>query len=758
MKAIFRKALIISLISLAVLFLLVFLLISCTYHGMFGHLPTREELRMISNEQASLVYSSDSRLIGKYFTENRTNVAWEDLPVHLIDALIATEDKRFFLHHGIDRRSYLRVIFKSILLGDRSSGGGSTISQQLAKNLFGRTFHGVLTIPVNKIREALLASRLEMEYSKDEILLLYFNSVPFGEEVFGVEAAANRFFDKQTRQLEVHESALLVGLLKANTYYNPRLNPENAMQRRNQVLAHMEDYGRLSPEAADSLQLLPLGLDYSNLNRDTGYEYFTWQVKKQAQQILMSSAGNTSGPHDLEKDGLRIYTTLDSRVQDAALHAVSMHLPEMQRQLALELKARKVRQNWEKEWIRRHGQPESLHDSIRRETFTWDGIKVMSMTRADSLWHYYSMLNAAVLVSDPADGSVLAWVGGNNYRHLPYDLVLAERQVASAGKPFIYAAALEKGLDPCIYLDNSPKKYSRYKDWQPANYDNTYTEDSTIAMWYALAHSMNLPTVDLYFMTGHPQVRDMLSRLGVEAPVEETPSVALGAEGASLYQMVTAYSAFAAGGMMPAEQALIDRITDAAGRVIFERKNKARKYVMEPGTAEQITAMLTRAVNEGTGSTIRSRFGVRAELAGKTGTAQNYSDAWFMAYTPAMVVGVWIGARSQEMHFNSGLGSGSSLALPVCGYLLQDLGRDPQLVSAFFRPFRYTEDPWASMDCDPFQKTGFDGFMERLKGKGHRMDTPRQRLKKTAPDQGGKEKKSFFKRIFGGKDKNGKRR
>ena len=725
------------------------------YYGVFGPFPTTEELSSIQNEEASLVLANDGEIIGKYFAENRTNISWNDIPEHLINALVATEDKRFYLHEGYDGRSYLRVLFKTIILGDRSSGGGSTLTQQLVKNLYGRNDHSFMSMPVNKLKEAIIAVRMENVLTKPQILLLYLNSVPFGEEVFGVEAASMRFFGRHCKELNIQESAVLVGLLKANTYYNPRLNPENAKRRRNQVLTLMYNEGYLTEEKVNVLLDLELILSYSNYQREAPAGYFAYRVKKRAQQIIDDLNYQSSRVIDLEKDGLRIYTTLDFSLQKSAQKSVKNQLVKMQKLLNRELKNSRIKKDWYNSVKEKYGE-QKLSETKKRDVFTWSSDNSDALSLSDSLWHYYSMLNAAVLITQPQSGRVLTWIGGNNYRYLPYDLVLSKRQVASAIKPLIYTAGLEKKFVPCDYLNNEVVEYKEFDNWTPRNYDNSSSEDTLVALWYALANSMNLPTMDLYFQTGHDEVSDMLRRFGLDAPIFETPSIALGALDVSLYEIVKAYGALANDGYICDELIMIDRIVDSDGNTIYENDVVTPNQIIDTKIADQITVILEKAVNEGTGRQLRNRFGIKSELAGKTGTAQNYSDAWFMVYTPDIVIGTWVGARSPEVHFRGGLGSGSALALPIAGNILSDIESKESLQTKYLTDFDHIYEEGQLIHCDPFFQKGLVGFINRVTDKDD--DKDRVDEKEQDSDKPKKEKKKsgirkFFDKIFKGNKK-----
>ncbi|MCB2201256.1 penicillin-binding protein [bacterium] len=709
-----KRILKIVIISVITILLLFSIFLGAVYWGIFGSLPDKESLVGITHEEASLVFSNEGTLIGKYFAENRTNIDWNEVPEHLINALIATEDKRFYEHEGIDSRSYMRVFLKSILLGVRSAGGGSTITQQLIKNLYGRDDHSFLSLPVNKAREAFIARRMEEVLTKQEILLLYLNSVPFGEEVFGVEAASKRYFNKNAMDLNIQESAVLVGILKANTYYNPRLHPDNATRRRNQVIDLMAGQQFIDNAEADSLKKLALGLVYTNYQIESPAGYFVYQVKKRASGILENLRNGEGELYDIQKDGLKIYTTLDVQLQQLSIKAAQNQLLRMQPLLDKELIRTGQRRKWEAGMNNVMSNDSSWRLKQKREILTPDGLQTEMISKADSLWHYVKMLNAAVLATNPNTGEILAWIGGNHFRYLPYDLVWAERQIASVIKPFIYAAALEDGFESCDYLNNSIITYNEYDGWQPENYDHSSDDDMKVAMWYALSRSLNLPTVDLYFETGHDQVADFCRRLGLDAPFEKTPALALGALDASLYDLVKAYSAFANGGLLPEKLVMIEKITDANGNVIYKNEDLQKTRVMTPTIAEQITAMLEKAVDEGTGISLRNRYHIQSELAGKTGTAQNYSDARFMIFTPDLVIGTWVGANSPEIHFQSGLGSGSSLALPIAGEMIAAIEKKSSARNTYLTSFNLPDEINEQMNCEPMREKGIGGFFNRL--------------------------------------------
>jgi len=661
-----------TLITLLALVIIFGVFLTSVYYGTFGKIHTTEELKEYKNHTATLVLSEKGHLLGKYFSENRTNVKYEQLPKYLINALVATEDIRYFEHDGVDSRSLIRVLFKTILFNKKRSGGGSTINQQLAKNMYGRKNHGML---VNKTKEAFLAYRLEKIYSKEEILTLYLNTVSFGENVLGIEAASRRFFNKSIEKVTIEEAAVLVGMLKANTFYNPRLHPKNAVKRRNIVLSQLEKYNYLAPQASDSLQKLPLKLNYANLKSEGLANYFLQNVKTEANKILQDYNKTKGTDYNIHKDGLIITTTLDLSLQKYALNAFKSHLSIMQSRLHKQYKSgssHKILNKLVAKEIKRLNLPSNQNEKKKRELFSWDGIYTDSITIQDSIRHSLTLLQAGLLAIDPQTGAIKTWVGGIDFRTQPYDQIFAQRQVASTFKPILYAAALEQGITPCSYLDNKPIVISDFGNWQPRNYDNSTGGNYSMAA--ALAKSMNIPTVNLFLNIPFNRLENLWKRLGFSQELVRKPSIALGTANASIYELSIAYSAFSNGGYRIKPQSIIS-IKTANGKTIYHNKLlKPRKKdrVISNKTSQLLTAMLQKAINEGTGKSLRSKYGISIPLAGKTGTSQGYADAWFAAYTPKLVVVSRVGASSPKVKFNSGRnGSGSTLALPLVGKTLK---------------------------------------------------------------------------------------
>ena len=562
-----KRKLILFFVKLSLLGILLFgVFIGFVYLGVFGHVYSKKELKAFKNETASLVLSDQGKLIGKFFADNRTNIAFEQLPADLVNALVATEDARYFEHEGVDSRSLLRVLVKSIILQQKSAGGGSTITQQLAKNMFGRKGYGFLSMPVNKSKEIILAYRLEEIYSKEDILTLYLNTVPFGENVLGIEAAAHRFFNKGVSKLNTEEAAVLIGMLKANTYYNPRIYPEHALSRRNVVLAQMEQYGYLTSEKTDQLQQLPLQLDYANLQSEGPANYYLVQIRKEADEIIKDINRSSDTVYDLKKSGLVIETTLDYDLQQYALKAFESHLTRMQQRLSNQYAKgsdKAVLDVLVDKELKRLKLQDVADVKKMREVFGWKGFTSDSISVRDSLALQLTLLHAGLIAMDPNDGFVKAWVGGIDFRTQPYDQIFAQRQTASAFKPILYASALEQGAKPCHYLDNTALVLEDYDQWQPSNYDHSVGGKYSMAA--ALSRSMNIPTVNLFFQQDFDVLRDTWNNLGFSQKLINKPSVSLGTTTASLYEMAIAYASFANSGKK-VTPVFIKEIRTASGR------------------------------------------------------------------------------------------------------------------------------------------------------------------------------------------------
>ena len=730
--------------ALLALVILPAILILSVYCGAFGHLQTRKELLDYKNATASIVLSAEGELIGKFFSENRTNIAFDQIPSHLVNALIATEDARFYEHNGIDSRSLIRVLFKSILLKDRHSGGGSTISQQLAKNMYGRKNNGLLALSVSKIKETILAHRLEKSFTKEEILTLYLNTVSFGENIYGVEAAAGRYFNKKVELLNQQESATLIGILKANTFYNPHLHPENALNRRNVVLSQMVKYNYLTPSEADSLSTLPLILDYANIEADGPADYFLVRVENDVEKILQKINTETGKKWNTEEDGLIITTTLCLPLQIYAAESFREHLPVMQKRLWDQYKGtsgeKLIEEIAERELERLNLTHREKEINIR-QIFDWAGTYSDSISVADSLKQALLILHAGMLAMDPGSGAIRAWIGGIDFKSQPYDQIYARRQLASAFKPVLYAEALEEGIEPCQYIDNDSIVLSGFEDWSPENYDHSY--GGRYSVEGALVRSMNVPTFSLFLNIDFDKLDHLWKNMGFSYPLVKTPSLPLGTAEANILEVAVAYSAFANTGYKITPQSIIT-IKTPDGKIIYENEfSEPEERILTEKSSLLMSAMLQKAIDEGTGVSMRSVFGVRLPLAGKTGTSQNYADAWFAAFNPRLVIVSRTGASTNAIHFNTGLnGSGSALALPLVALTLKKVQEDPVSMKELIKPFPDLPPELKSMlDCPDFKEDNIiDRFLDLFKKKKIYFDNDSGNVKP--------EKRSFLKRLF----------
>ena len=689
----------IAVVALGVIIFIPVFFISSVQAGIFGRLPGKKELSSFRNATASVVLSHEGETIGRFFSENRITIPFDQMPPHLINALVATEDARFYEHSGVDSRSLIRVVFKTILFSDRSAGGGSTITQQLAKNMYGRKDYRVFSVILNKTREVILAKRIEKVFTKDEILNLYLNTVSFGENIYGIEAASQRYFSKKAADLKVEEAALLTGMLKANTMFNPRLYPQNAVRRRNVVLGQMEKYGYLAGRAADSLSALPIKLNYSKTDLSGPADYFMVRVRMEADRILKDISAYRGKEWDLERDGLVITTTLRLPLQQAAGEAFAAHMPRMQKRL----------------------DDQYSTSSGRR------ALKEIP----DSLKKMMTTLHAGLFAMDPATGAVMAWTGGIDFKTQPYDQVLARRQLASVFKPFIYAAALEDGVEPCTYLDNDSVTLSGFNDWSPENYNHSYGGKYSLAG--ALAQSMNIPTFSLFLMIGFDNIDRLWQQMGFSFPLVNMPSLAMGTAEASILEVARAYAAFANGGMLVTPY-LIESVKAPDGRILWQyTPPRGSDRVLSERSATLMAAMLEKAIREGTGASVHSVYGVKIPLAGKTGTSQSYADAWFAAFNPAMVIVSRVGASTPSIHFNSGsYGSGSALALPLVAMTLKKAEKNKELMSVINTPFAPLPPELArALDCPDFrEKSFFDRLIDIFRDNNidYQKETRRRRI------------------------------
>lgn len=677
------------------LFSLLLLLFFSIYFGAFGKLPSKADLSDIRNANASEIYAANRVLLGKYYAQNRTNASLDEIPYFLINGLVATEDARFYRHRGIDIRALLRVAVRTVLLGDLDSGGGSTISQQLIKNIYSRQNHGLLTIPVNKIREMILAIRIEKVYSKAEIMELYLNTVPYGEkDVYGVKVAAKRFFNKPLDQLSIQEAAVLVGMLKGNTLYNPISRPERSKERRNTVLNRMVKYNFLTSEIRDSLSQLPLETTYVKEGRNQGLAtYFRAHIKSEVETVLAQIRKPDGSAYNLETDGLKIYTSIDASLQKYAEEAVAEVMPLIQANF---------KKDWKEgeKWLKSETLQYALQNAPRYQNlkaagyseeeilaefdkaipmdlFTWDTTQTRQWSPMDSIKHYLSLLQTGMIAIEPQTGAIKAWIGGINHGYFQYDHVKARRQVGSTFKPIVYASALEDAQYPCDFFENKRETYPEYENWSPRNSDGKYGGYYT--MPGALSKSVNTVSVQLILDTGVDKVRTLANDLGISGELPEGPAISLGTMDASLLEMVQVYGTFANEGKRPVLH-FLDRIEDSRGQLIYEYPKPEPStfaQVISPETNALMVNMLQTVVDSGTARKLRYRYGINGKIAGKTGTTQDQSDGWFLGFTPNLVVGVWVGAELPSVHFRTLYrGQGGNTALPIAGTFLRKAYQD----------------------------------------------------------------------------------
>jgi penicillin-binding protein 1A len=692
----FKSLLGIAGIFAAGIFLISALFIFLVSTGFFGALPDKRQLREIHHPVASEVYSADSVLLGRYYLQDRTPVEADDIPQNLKQALVATEDLRFYEHRGVDAKSLFRVLVKSLLLQHESSGGGSTITQQLAKNLFPRKSYAMLSLPINKVREMIIARRLEKVYTKDEILVLYLNTIPFADNTYGVKTAADRFFSTNVKDLTADQSAMLVGMLKATHSYNPRLFPERAIQRRNLVIAQMAKYNFISADQKKILQDKPLALKYNNVGYNTGKApYFRAYIKNELLQWCRENTREDGNYYNLYTDGLKIYTTIDSRLQAYAEEAMQRQMKTLQQKFANQLNkqklneaaARKLRQLPQYQEMKETGLSEkqilaALKKPVKTKVYTWDGVKEVQMSFYDSVKHHMQFLQAGILAMEPSTGGIKVWVGGIDHRFFQYDHVGpgTKRQVGSTLKPILYSAALEQGIGPCSYISARKTEYANMDAWTPENTDEE-TYDRKYSMEGGLSGSVNTVSVKLLEKTGIKNAISLARKMGITSELPAVPSLALGTPSISMMEMVGAYSTLANNGIYVKPRYLV-AITDRGGKLLekIEVEDEQPVRALTKESAQMMVHMLRSVISEGTGSSLRTRFGIQNDVAGKTGTTQLNVDGWFMAITPKLVIGTWVGADDPRLHFKSTtLGQGAATALPITALFLQQVNQDRSL-------------------------------------------------------------------------------
>jgi penicillin-binding protein 1A len=731
-------------------FLVLFLLV---YSEILGPLPGDDELKLIRHPDASLVFGDKNDLLGKYYRIDRSEIKLDQVSPFVVQALISAEDERFYQHKGIDFRSWFRVLIKSIALQDESAGGGSTLSQQLIKNYFPRKNYLMFSLLINKMRENILAVRLERILTKDQILEFYLNTVSFGDNTHGIEAASNRFFSVPARDLNVQQAAVLIGMLKGTYYYNPRVFPDRSRQRRDVILQQMTKHNHLTWQQADSIRALPIQINYQKLSYHEGpAPYFLAYVKQQAASLLTQAGLDAN----LDSKGYRIYTTLNARLQQHAVQGIRDHMQRLQ-------------SDFDKHWSRRpwesnpsvldqaikgsdtyknlrrkklsHAEAIQEMESLRKmRIFSWDGEKDVVISSIDSIRHYLMILNCGMVALDRA-GAVKVWVGGVDHQYFPFDHVResTRRQVGSTFKPFVYAAALAAGMEPCEYTSAAKTVYTDADRWAPENAETNY--DLKYSMGGALAFSVNTVSVKMLEAAGIENVVDLARRAGIRSDIPPVPSIALGTPSISVLEMTAAYACFINEGRRVVPF-MIRRIEDAQGKVVWEHAGSSdRVDVVDKDHAQIMLHLLQGVVNEGTAASLRSEYGLTQALAGKTGTTQSNTDGWFMALTPELSVGVWVGADNPAIHYRTtALGQGARTALPVFRNFYRRLTKDDSLkamTASRFPPLSRSLE--RALAC-PFFKED-KTVLERIFGK---KEEPLKEKKFGEPEK----KKSFFRRLF----------
>ena len=695
--------------------------------GLFGSMPSFEDLENPDSNLATEIISSDGVVIGKYFKTNRSQLKYSDLPKSLVEALVATEDARFYDHSGIDGRGTLRAIFT---LG--TNGGASTLTQQLAKQLFHG--EGSKFLPfriVQKIKEWIIAIRLERQYTKNEILAMYCNVYDFGNYSVGVSSAAQTYFSKDPKDLTMDESAILVGMFKNSGLYNPVRNPEGVKNRRNVVLSQMEKAKMITEAEKERLQALPIALKFKlESHREGTATYFREYLRDYMKKWVAENKKPDGSDYDIYKDGLKIYTTIDSRMQQYAEEAVSAHMKNLQQQFFIEMKTNKnapfvnitkaetdrimmqAMKNSTR-WAIMKDMDKSEDDIInsfkvktKMRIFTWKGERDTIMTPLDSIRYYKHFLQSGLMAMEPQTGNIKAWVGGINYKYFQYDHVgQGARQVGSTFKPFVYATAIEQlNMSPCDSILDGPfmihkGRHHVTEDWEPRNSDNRYR--GMVTLKQGLANSINTVSAKLIDRTGPEAVVELTKKLGVKTEIPVQPSIALGAVDITVEDMVAAYSTFANQGVYVKPQ-FLSRIENKSGEVIYEPIPESHD-VLNKDIAFAVIKLLQGVTETGSGARLRTQGGGSGDnrwtgypymftnpIAGKTGTTQNQSDGWFMGMVPNLVTGVWVGCEDRSARFKSlTYGQGATAALPVWAYFMKLCYADKDLQvskSEFERP------------------------------------------------------------------------
>ncbi|MCC6253266.1 MAG: PBP1A family penicillin-binding protein [Bacteroidia bacterium] len=669
----------------------------------FADLPSLEELENPKSNLASEVISSDQKVIGKYYIENRTNVAYNHISPYVINALISTEDARFYKHSGVDVRALVRAV-TGVIRGNESSGGGSTITQQLAKMLFPRENLNKIQLVIRKFKEWIIAVKLEKNYTKNEIIAMYLNKFDFINNAVGIKSAARIYFDTTPDSLKIEEAAVLVGMAKNPSLYNPKRKPENALKRRNVVLNQMFKYKYITQEEYEKYKKLPLKIKFTAENQNEGYAtYFREYLREYMKKWCREHKKLDGTSYNLYKDGLKIYTTINSKMQQYAEEAVAEWLSELQDKFFNHWKGKKnapfynlsatdveklmttsMKRSERYRVLKENGLSEaeiaaSFKKPIEMKLFSWKGEFDTLISPWDSMLYSKFFLQTGFMSMEPSTGYIKAWVGGINYRNFKYDHVKqGKRQVGSTFKPFVYTLAMQEEWSPCYQVPNIPVTFDLPEGgtWSPKNSDGKYGGMMTLKK--GLAQSVNSVTAYIMKQFGPQAVVDLARKLGIESHLDAVPSLCLGTADISVYEMVGANSTFANYGVW-IEPTFITRIEDKNGNVLEEFIPR-RVEAISKETAYLTLNLMKGVADFGTGVRLRYRYGLTNPIAGKTGTTQNNSDGWFMGITPDLVSGVWVGCEDRSAHFRStDLGQGASMALPIWALYMKKIYADKDL-------------------------------------------------------------------------------
>ena len=745
-------------------FALVFLLLILT--GIFAKIPSFDELEHPENKLATQVIAENGEVLATFHIENRTYVGYDELSPNIVNAAVATEDARFYRHSGIDMKGLARVLVKTLLLRDSSQGGGSTITQQLAKTLYPRREvnskipgWSKVVMVFTKLKEWITAVKLEKDYTKDEIINMYLNSIFFGSSAYGIKAASETYFAKEPSNLTVEEAALLVGMVNKPTRYNPVINPDRSLQRRNFVISQMCKNGYLSKADRDSIQAIPITLHFEVQDHNAGHApYFRdmlrrdmnatkpkrsdyqWPEEYSADSLrwrndplygwLNKNKKADGSAYNLDKDGLRIYTTINYKMQQYAEEAVQEHIGNyLQKQYDKEMKyrtnkpfangtdqktinlimtqSRRYSDRYrfgkraglsEKEILDQFSEPQRM----RVFAYNSKGYVDTTMTPDDSIRYYKSFLRCGFVAIEPGSGHLKAYVGGPNYRYFKYDNCRqGKRQVGSTIKPFLYTLAMQEGMEPCDKAICMPQTFVLPNGdvWTPRSTDKEEWIGTTQTLRWGLAQSSNNFSAFLMKQLGPSPMVKQMHQMGINSHVDEVYAICVGSAEIPVFEMVAAYNTFPSQGAYPSP-IYVTRIEDNDGRIIEEFSNTKREAI-SPEIAYTMVNMMRGVVDGGTGNRLRSVYGLTGEIAGKTGTTNDNSDGWFIGYTPQVTAGAWVGGEDRYEHFSStSLGQGASAALPIWGIWMKKCLADPTLHISSAASFPAPAGETLSFDCE----------------------------------------------------------